>query len=123
MPDMQLTKTRMVAGVWEGVLTGAGHNAPDLTVTHQEAALTGVAVQSLADPGEYLVTVPVPATLMSDGVQTFVISDAATGDKLDTFTLIAGDALADDLRAEIALLRAELDMLKRAFRRHCVETS
>ncbi len=123
MPDMQLTKTRMVAGVWEGVLTGAGHNAPDLTVTHQEAALTGVAVQSLADPGEYLVTVPVPTTLMSDGVQTFVISDAATGDKLDTFTLIAGDALADDLRAEIALLRAELDMLKRAFRRHCVETS
>jgi hypothetical protein len=27
------------------------------------------------------------------------------------------------LRAEVDLLRAELDMLKRAFRRHCVETT
>jgi hypothetical protein len=30
--------------------------------------------------------------------------------------------MEDDLRAEVDLLRAELDMLKRAFRRHCLET-
>ena len=36
--------------------------------------------------------------------------------------LVAGDALAYDLRTEIALLREELDLLKRAFRRHCLET-
>ena len=35
---------------------------------------------------------------------------------------LAGEALAHDIRAEIDLLRAELDMLKRAFRRHCLET-
>lgn len=34
-----------------------------------------------------------------------------------------GEALGDDMRVEIELPRAELDMLKRAFRRHCVETS
>ena len=122
MSDMLLTKTRMVAGVWEGVLSGAGRTVPNLRVTHQDTAVMGVAVQPLSEPGDYLVTVPVPVSLISDGVQTFVISDLATGDTLDTFTLIAGEALADDLRAEIALLRAELDMLKRAFRRHCVET-
>jgi hypothetical protein len=31
--------------------------------------------------------------------------------------------MEDDLRAEVDLLRAELDMLKRAFRRHCLETA
>ena len=36
---------------------------------------------------------------------------------------IAGEAVSDDLRAEVELLRAELDMLKRAFRRHCLETA
>ena len=34
-----------------------------------------------------------------------------------------GEALGDDMRVEIELPRAEIDMLKRAFRRHCVETS
>jgi hypothetical protein len=33
----------------------------------------------------------------------------------------SGDALAD-LTAEVALLRAELDQLRQAFRRHCLET-
>ena len=38
------------------------------------------------------------------------------------FTVIAGVPLDEDVRAEISLLRAELDLLKRAFRRHCAET-
>jgi hypothetical protein len=42
---------------------------------------------------------------------------------LGSFSIVAGDALAEDIRAELSLLRAELDMLKKAFRRHCVETS
>ena len=63
-----------------------------------------------------------PGRLLSDGVQTFLISDPDTGEKLASFAVLAGDALGDDIRAEMDLLRAELDMLKRAFRRHCVET-
>jgi hypothetical protein len=31
--------------------------------------------------------------------------------------------LEEDIRAEVSLLRAELDLLKRAFRRHCAETA
>ena len=52
-----------------------------------------------------------------------MIIDADANVKLGDFTLIAGEPLADDLRAEVELLRAELDMLKRAFRRHCLETT
>jgi hypothetical protein len=72
--------------------------------------------------GEWLVQVPVPAELLSEGVQTFLIRNMATGEKLQHFTIITGVAMEDDLRAEVELLRAELDLLKRAFRRHCLET-
>jgi hypothetical protein len=41
---------------------------------------------------------------------------------LDQFTVIVGVPLEEDLRAEISLLRAELDLLKRSFQRHCTET-
>jgi hypothetical protein len=59
--------------------------------------------------------VPIPADAIADGIQTFVIVDAADDTRLGDFTLIAGDAATDDLRAE-------LDLLKRAFRRHCQDT-
>jgi hypothetical protein len=38
------------------------------------------------------------------------------------FAIVTGEPLDDDIRAELDLLRAELEMLKRAFRRHCLET-
>ena len=67
-------------------------------------------------------SVPIPTALLSDGVQTFLVRDPATGATLGHFTIVTGVPLEDDIRAEIDLLRAELDMLKKAFRRHCVET-
>ena len=72
---------------------------------------------------EMLERVQIPQAALSEGVQTFLITDRATGEKLAHFTVITGVAMEDDLRAEVDLLRAELDMLKRAFRRHCLETA
>ena len=65
---------------------------------------------------------PIPAEVIADGVQTFLISDTTTGERIGDFALMSGDALSYDIRAEVTLLREELDMLKRAFRRHCLET-
>ncbi len=120
-PEMTLTKTRLREGVWEGLLCCEGEDAPKLTVTHLEVALENVTVEA-AGEGKWQLCVPVPATALSDGVQTFLIQDEATGETLDSFAISAGSPLSEDLRCEVALLRAELDMLKRAFRRHCVET-
>jgi hypothetical protein len=123
MPQNQITKTRLRAGVWQGVLT-AGPNAPELDVWHLESPVQGVTVTALADmPNHYLLSVPIPLAALNDGVQSFVIQNRATGETYGSFAIIAGDALDEDLRAEIDLLRAELDLLKRAFRRHCVETA
>lgn len=123
MTDIRLTKTRIRAGIWEGVLSGAT-TAPELEVLLLEAPIDGVIVSAIADrPGDWSVRVPVPVDALTEGVQTFLIRAKATGETLSHFTIITGVAMEDDLRAEVDLLRAELDMLKRAFRRHCVETA
>jgi hypothetical protein len=119
---LKLTQTRIRAGVWEGVLTGAGPTAPRIEVLHLEQPLTGVTIAPVPGrDGDFAVRVPIPAEVLSEGVQTFLIRSGA--ETLAHFTIITGVAMEDDLRAEIDLLRAELDMLKRAFRRHCLETA
>lgn len=122
MSDLRLTRTRIQAGVWQGVLSGAV-TRPVLEVLHLEMALPGVVVAEVAgQAGKWSVQVPIPLAALSEGVQTFLIREGTTGETLAHFTVITGVAMEDDLRAEVDLLRAELDMLKRAFRRHCLET-
>ncbi|WP_371169556.1 hypothetical protein [Aliiroseovarius sp. 2305UL8-7] len=126
MKALHLVKARIQAGVWEGVLTAQGNPTapPKLDVTHLSRPLEGVTVEPNPDrAGSFVVKVPIPTDILTDGVQTCVISDADTGDTLETFTIVTGEPLDDDIRSEVDLLRAELDMLKRAFRRHCMETS
>lgn len=122
MAEAKLVKTRLRSGVWEGVLSGVS-GQPLLEVLHLEAQVAGTTVTEIPDrPGDWSVRVPIPVEVLSEGVQTFLIRDAVSGDKLGHFTIITGVAMEDDIRAELDLLRAELDMLKRAFRRHCLET-
>lgn len=117
---MQLINTRMKAGIWQGDLTDAGDDRPDLQVTHLGTALDNVTCEKDTQEDVWRVTVPIPAALISDGVQTFVVRNHDNS-TLGTFSIICGDPLTDDLRAEISLLRSELDLLQRAFRRHCAE--
>ena len=120
MAEMSLENARIQAGVWEGLLTVPGGQEPALEVIHQGQALPGIEVTALPDqPGQFGVRVPIPAELLSDGIQTFVVQDKLTGQTLGSFAIVTGEPLQPDLRAEIDLLRSELDMLKRAFRRHC----
>jgi len=124
MTDLTLTKTRLFEGVWEGILTheGEGNLQPEIEVTHLGEKVDGVEVLENADAGHWVLRVPIPAHRIADGVQTFLIRDAQNTATLGDFSLVAGEALAYDIRAEVMLLREELDMLKRAFRRHCLET-
>lgn len=126
MTETTLTKTRLQAGRWHGVLVTEppAEAPPPLAVAHLDSTLADIEVEPAPDgAGRFLVSVPIPAELLSDGVQTFVIRATDTGETLESFTIVAGEALEDDIRAEIGLLRAELDMLKKAFRRHCLETT
>ncbi len=113
-----LTRTRIVEGRWHGLLEGLAD--PRLVVEHLGQPLP---FDIAPAPGGHAVTVPIPATLLSDGVQTFVIREEGQAEVLASFAIVTGATVDTDLRAELDLLRAELDMLKRAFRRHCLETA
>lgn len=125
MAEMTLTRMRLAEGVWEGLLSVRGGVMPSLRLRHRDELIgepeTVAAEAGAAGAGKWLVRFRLPPERLSDGIQTFVIEDAATGDALAHETIIAGEILDEDVRAEVALLRAELDLLKRAFRRHCAE--
>ncbi len=124
MSNLTLTKTRLFEGVWEGQLTheGEGNTQPDIEVTHLERPISGVEVIENEEGGFWTLRVPIPANVITDGVQIFLIRDRRADTTLDSFALMSGDALGYDIRTEVTLLREELDMLKRAFRRHCLDT-
>lgn len=125
MAEPVLIETRIRAGIWEGVLkSDIGGAAPEIEVVHLDKRLAGATVASLPDrAGHWLLRLPIAAEHLSDGVQTFVVRNTATGSTLGHFTIHTGTDDRGDLRAEVDLLRAELDLLKRAFRRHCAETA
>ncbi|UXU73768.1 MULTISPECIES: hypothetical protein [unclassified Paracoccus (in: a-proteobacteria)] len=114
----------LAAGVWRGILRRS-QPPGRLLLTHQQATLAEVSVNP-AGQDLWQIAVPLPADRLGDGMQTFLlveeIASAKPGGRpalrtLAQMTLLAGTALDHDLRAEIALMRAELDLLKREFRR------
>jgi hypothetical protein len=118
---MTLTQTRIANGIWEGVLTGAGRTEA-VEAVHLGKRLEGLSIDAAqGEAGGHLVRLPIPATILNEGVQTVLFK--AGGEVIASFTLVAGVPLEEDLRAEISLLRAELDLLKKAFRRHVSATS
>lgn len=123
MSDLTVTKTRLMQGIWEGVVTGAAPGTrPQIAVTHLDQPVPGADLQEGSAQGAWVLRIPIPAALLADGLNTFLIRDAGTGETLASCAILAGEALADDIRVEVDLLREELDLLKRAFRRHCLET-
>ncbi len=124
MANFEIEHTRLASGVWEGVLrdaSGSGR-APEIEVMHREQPIAHELQEAPDAPGQWLLRVPVPPETLNDGVQVFLISDRESGAQLAAFVLQGGEPPEEDIRAELALLRAELDMLKKAFRRHCRES-
>lgn len=123
MSTYSVSKTRLFEGVWEGIVSSEDKTAdqPHLEASFQEKPLDNLKLVQVGD-GRWTLRIPIPAHVLADGVQTILVRDTMAQETLDVITIISGEAIADDIRAEMDLLRAELDMLKRAFRRHCLET-
>lgn len=124
-PEPILTPTRLRAGIWEGELRSpdGGQALPTIEVTLRDQPLDTLRITRIeGGAGRWLIRVLIPSEHLNDGVQTFVIRNADSGATLGSFSIVAGAPLDEDLRSEIALLRAELDLLKKAFRQHCRDT-
>ena len=123
MSTLKLTKTRMLEGMWQGIITGSGDTKPDIAVTHGNADVPDFKLVKSDTADHWSLTIPVPASAIADGIQVIVVTDNDAGQKIGDVVIIGDEVTNIDQRAELELLRAELDMLKRAFRRHYVETS
>jgi hypothetical protein len=122
MSKIEVTKVELKDGVWRGIVTTRAKAPPQIEITHDGAALPCMMIRENAEDTFWTLRVPIPSSAISDGVQTLLIRDAASDDILGHISMMADDPLAKDLHAEVSLLRAELDLLKRAFRRHASDT-
>lgn len=107
-------------GVFQAILAPVGHGGdgpPELVATAQGAPVDGLDL-TRTDAG-WSVTLTLPPTMLGDGVQTLVLTNTATGGTIGSCHVASGNVLGDDLLNEVSLLRAELELLKRAFRAHC----
>lgn len=111
-------------GIWQALLFRKQVPAR-ICLTHQGEVVAPARV-SPEEEGVWRIAVSIPAERISDGMQTFVLigDSAAEGEPvasgaehLGAFSMLAGTALDYDLQAEIDLLKAEMELLKREFRR------
>jgi hypothetical protein len=120
MPGWQLERTRLSAGTWEGRLSGPAGGAPPTLV----AIWRGVEIAPVrsipAGEGVWSVVLTLPSDMLTDGVQTLSVGPPGA-DPLCTEAFAFGDPLELDLRAEVAALRTELEILRRALRRHLAQ--
>lgn len=114
---MKCEPGRIAGGVWEAVVTAA--EPPVIEALHGGRAIEGVSVTP-AGSGRYSLRVPIPDWVLNEGVQSILVQAGAA--RLAVITLVAGEPMDEDIRAELSLLRAELDLLKRAFQRHARES-
>ncbi|MBA4492527.1 hypothetical protein [Paracoccus sp. S1E-3] len=111
------------AGNWTGTLLRP--TAPKRVLLTHLGLLVAEARVRPVQPGSWRIEVAIPPECLSDGVQSLtLLADDGEGDqpmpgaeRLAALSLVAGAPLDLDLRAEIDLIRAELELLKREFRR------
>ena len=120
MTQPMLTQTRLHAGLWEAVLEHPSQTPPQLTATHDGQLLPDLRCAPGPRDGTWRISLPIPAHVLTDGLQTVVLCQA-DGTCVGSLAILAGAPLGHDLRAEINLLRSELDLLKSAFRRTYIE--
>ena len=117
--DAEILDIRLDAGTYRARLRLPGHagaEPPALELRHRGAPLPEVTVSAL-NGQDWQVSAPLPASLLSDGVQSLHLTTAEGAQVLHGLAIAAGAALEGDLAAEVALLRDELEIVKAALRR------
>ncbi len=121
MGVVELTRIGLQGGRYEGVMVSP-ELPPVIEAVHRERVIGTAEVSPAEGDDRFRVVFELPGSVVSDGVQVVSLRSAVDGEVLDRITLMAGSAIEEDVRAELALVRDELEMLKRVFRRHCAET-
>lgn len=124
MSQFEVIPFRLDHGVWEGRLSRPedAQAEPGLEARYRGEVIADLIVSAAYEPGAWDIRLTLPAAVLSDGVHSVLLVDRDSGQILYRIDIAAGQNISEDLRSEVALLREELDMLKRSFRRHCRES-
>ncbi len=115
MPASKIIAGHIRQGIWTALLDLPRGTTPDLEVVHNGKPLVGMALSAAVnEKGGWLLAIPIPAETLSDGVQIYLLRDIASDTIIGQIPILLGEALADSVTAEVALLRAELEVVKRA---------
>nr|WP_111300242.1 hypothetical protein [Paracoccus saliphilus] len=115
----------LTGGVWRGRLQGLAMRPARVVLTHHGEVVAEAQIEPDGE-GAWLLEVDLPGDVLSDGLQTLLLrtDPGASGEDLQPggevlarLPLMAGEPLAEDLAAELAALRAELELVKRELRR------
>ena len=122
---MRFTTLSVREGVWTGELEA--ETLPGRLLLIHDRTPLAVAAASASGRGAWRVQVAIPATAIETGRQALVLvaddgaglaSPAADAAMLAALPVVIGDGRAGGgIEAELAQLRAELDLVKRALRR------
>ena len=120
----QFESLGLKSGIWQGVLRR--DTPPGRLLLVHMGARVGDARATAQDDGSWRIAAAIPPQKLSDGVQTFLLlEDQGEGAEppqagawhLSSLSIVAGELVEEDMRAEINLLRSELDLLKKELRR------
>jgi len=111
--------TRFAEGIWWALLSQSSDlkaPPPKIDVLLQGRPIRGVRVDALDMENCYELSVPIPPEAVGFGTYMLLIVEQGSSKVLSRIVLSGGDLNGEDLRAEMAELRAEIDLLKRLFR-------
>ncbi len=124
MSETVLETGQVRQGRWIGHVRSdePGFGEAEIALVLAGEKVAPVHVMADGEPGLWRLEAEIPAGLIEEGLQTFTIERAGDTAPLASFSILAGRPLAPDIRAELDLMRAELELVKRALRRHLRES-
>ena len=117
--SLRIEPTRFAEGIWLALLnqpSDLNAHPPKIDVLLQGRPIRGVRVDPLNMENCYELSVPIPPEAIGSGTYMLLIVEQGSSKVLSRIVLSGGDLNGEDLRAEMAELRAEIDLLKRLFR-------
>ena len=120
--SLRIEPTRFAEGIWRALLSQSSDfkaPPPKIDVLLQGRPIRGVRVDALDMENCYELSVPIPPEAIGFGTYMLLIVEQGSSKVLSRIVLSGGDLNGEDLRVEMAELRAEIDLLKRLFRASC----
>ena len=113
--QLEVSNVSLRDGTYSARVKAEDGPAPELSLLHQGAPLPELTVTDRGH-GYWDVACPLPARLLTDGVQTLHLTQGRGESPLHSLAISVGSTLDGDLVAEVALLRDELEIVKHSLR-------